>query len=598
MDPPKYPASSVTPTQGNLFRHGRSMSNEGAGGLFKPREGLQAPSRDGREGRSWSNTNVTFGPRGSSLAQGPPPGSFSSDLKTMAFSRTGTPRTEQAPFFADYRPRESEKTSEQRQTELREKINKETKIKIGSENLLEALVSKNNKQTKEQRLRVEAELGLSNRKITELRSQLEEEIERNKRPKTPPRNRLSGLFQSSPAKSPQMDDGSVQDEAPVPEESESPTYILSDILQALESEGMQPDYYVERANRLVSLFKKYSSLKYDLAWPVFGLRIQTMLLSQSREVVAAGYRVTRHAIADRRSLQTIRRLNTDEVVMLSLVKESKANIEREQALKFVRAFLDVKGGHHEVSNTVLRTIVSIAAEHHEDRLRNLSILTLVELLVRNPSMVVNAGGMAPLTEALLEASYQGSESIASAMLYLFDRPSERLYLKSGHELDAAFAIFTDPIAVHSSEEKLKSNARLVTAILNSWPGLFVVANDGFAAVRGLLQSLAYPSLVAQDLTLDIIFAVLQIKAPSWSSSFLAGRRLTTYGRVANLTKEVPAASTAIGSEEEQQSRVSLTEHYTALLLVVLLQCGLQEVRTWHPLRFRSFQLTYYRSCLI
>ncbi|KAL8951613.1 MAG: hypothetical protein Q9222_002413 [Ikaeria aurantiellina] len=574
MNPPRYPASSATPTQDTLKRHGRSMSTEGAGSTLGLREALQAPFREGREGRSLSNVNISFGPRGSSLAQAPPPGSFSSDLKTTV-SRVVTPRTEQAPFFSDYRPKDSEKTSEQRQTELRDQINKETKIKIGSENLLEALISKNAKQAKEQRTRVEAELGSSNRKIIELSSQLQEEIERAKRPKTPPRNRLSGLFQGSPITSPQKNDGSIHDEASVAEESESPTYVLSEILQALENEGMQPDYYVERANRLVDLFKKYPSLKYDLVWPIFGLRVQTMLLSQSREVVAAGYRVTRHAIADRRSLQTIRRLNTDELVMLSLVKESRANIEREQALKFVRAFLDVKGGIHELPNTLLRTIVSVA-EHHEDRLRNMCILTLLELLLRNPAKVVNSGGMAPLTEALLEGSYQGSESLALTMLYLFDKPGDRQYLKSYHEVDAAFTIFTDPLAVHSNEEKLKFSARLISALLNSWPGLFLMADDGFAAVRGLLQSLFHPSLIARDLILDIIFVVLQIKAPSWSSSFLAGRRLTTYGRVAKLTKDIATSPTVAVHRDDVESPIYLTEHFTALLLAILLRSGLQQ----------------------
>ncbi|KAL8994089.1 MAG: hypothetical protein Q9169_005845 [Polycauliona sp. 2 TL-2023] len=301
-----------------------------------------------------------------------------------------------------------------------------------------------------------------------------------------------------------------------------------------------------------------------------------MLLSQSREVVAAGYRVTRHAITDRRSLQTIRRLNTDELVMLSLVKESKANIEREQALKFVRAFLDVKGGIHEISNIVLRTIVAIA-EHHEDRLRNISILTLLELLVRSPAKVVDAGGMASLTQALLDGSYPGSESLASAILFLFDKPNDRLYLKSCHELDAAFTVFTDPLVVHGSEEKLKASASVIIALLQSWPGLYSVSNDGFAAIKGLLLSLAYPSLLARDLILDIVNAVLQIKAPSWSSAFLAGRRLTTYGRVANLNKEAPRSSTVIAPEDEEESRISLNEHYLALLLAVLIQSGLPQV---------------------
>lgn len=569
------------------------MSNESAATIFRHREGLQAPFKDGREGRSLSNVAVAFGPRGSSLAQGLPPGSFSADLKTITTSRAGTPRTEQGPFFADYRPADTEKTTEQRQTELRERINKETKIKVGSENLLEALISKNAKQAKEQRMRVEAELGSSNRKIIELRYQLEEEIERSQQPKTPPRERLSGIFQSSPLKSPQINNESIEGDVPATEESESPTYVLSEILQTLETEGMQPDYYVERANRLVDLFKKYPSLKYDLAWPIFGLRVQTMLLSQSRDVVAAGYRVTRHAIADRSSLQTIRRLNTDELVILSLVKDSKANIEREQALKFVRAFLDVKGGIHELSNSILRTIVSVA-EHHDDRLRNMSILTLLELLIRKPSGVIESGGMASLTEALLDGSYQGSESLAYAILYLFDKPIDRFYLESCHELDAAFTIFTDPIAVHVSEEKLKSSARLITALLNSWPGLFSVANDGFAATRGLLQSLSYPSLLARDLVLDIIFAVLQIKAPSWSSSFLAGRRLTTYGRVANLTADVPAEAIPNKPEEEEERRVSLTEHYIAILLAVLIQSGLHEVWSLLPPTMRNSSLIFSR----
>lgn len=550
------------------------MSNEGGIAKFGSREALQAPFA-GRDGRSLSNTGAMFGPRGSSLAnQGPPPGSFSSDLKTITLPRFGTSRPELGNFLSSVSGHtDNTSTSERRQNELRDKINKETKIKIGSENLLEALISKNAKQTKDQRMRVESELSSTNRKIVELRQLLEAEIEQSKRPTTPPRNRLSGLFQGSPLKSPpRNDDAPLEDSPAAAVQSESPTYVLAEILQALETEGMQPDFYVERANSLVELFKRHPTLKYDLAWPIFGLRMQTMLLSESREVVAAGYRVTRHAIGDRRSLQIIRGLNTDELVILSLVKDSKANIEREQALKFVRAFMDVKGGTDEISSGVFRTIVSVA-EHHEDRLRNMSLLTILELLVREPSLVVNAGGIAPLTDALVEGTYYGSESLASAVLYLLDKPKERAYLDSCHELAAAFAPFSDSVSIYSQDDKLKSNARLVSAILKTWPGLFAMSMDGFASIRGLLHSLSYPATLARDLILDIVFDVLRIKPPSWSSSFLAGRRLTTYGRVANLKAEMPISMTT-ASEEEEGSNISLVEHYTALVLAVMLQCGL------------------------
>ena len=575
------PASSVTPTQNNIFRHGRSLSHQGPGETYGAREGTAAPSRDGQDARSLANA-LAFGPRGASLAPSgqQPPGSFSSDLKTISTPRTGTPRADPGGFTGgDYFGTGGAISSEQRQHELRDKINKETKIKIGSENLLEALISKNAKQTKDQRQKVETELTSSNRKLQELNFQLENEIERSKRPVTPGRDRLSGLFQGSPLKSPVRDERLSQDQFSLAEqESESPTFVLAELLQALELEAMQPDYYVDRANSLVELFKRYPTLKYDLAWPTFGLRIQTMLLSESREVVAAGYRVTRHAIADRNSLKIIRGLNTDSLVILSLVKESKASIEREQALKFVRAFLDVKDGIKELSNAIIRTIVSIA-EYHEDRLRNISLLTISEIFVRDPAIVVNAGGMAPLADALVEGSYHGAESLAMTFLHLLDKPQKRGYLPSGYELDSAFTPFTDPLTVHGHEEKLKSSAKLLAAILKTWPGLFTAVSKDFSAIKSLLQSLQYPVPLARDLILDLLYDVLHIQPPSWASSFLAGRRLTTYGRVANLKADT--AGVHFKADPEDGSSFSLIDHFTALLLAVFMQCGLVAVMIYY-----------------
>jgi rapamycin-insensitive companion of mTOR len=198
---------------------------------------------------------------------------------------------------------------------LRESLNREMKIKEGSENMLEALNTKKAKQTKEQRQRVEAELNSSNQKIKELRNQISE-LQRPKLPTTPTRTRMDVIFQSSnglrsPHSATKSATGSEFDEP-----TESPTYALAEILQALEIEGLTPDYYVGHANNLVELFKRHPTLKYDLVWSVFGLRMQVMLLSESREVVAAGYRMTRYAVSDVSSLQQIRSLNTDYLVVL------------------------------------------------------------------------------------------------------------------------------------------------------------------------------------------------------------------------------------------------------------------------------------------
>jgi rapamycin-insensitive companion of mTOR len=464
-------------------------------------------------------------------------------------------------------------TSEQRQAELQDQIEKEIKIRTGSENLLEALTAKNAK--KEQRLQVEEQLNISNRKLAQLKSGLAAEIQRAKDIKSPPadpQSRLSYLFRRNLSRSPSRHVAKQEDEED--EETESPTFVLAEILQALEVQGMQPEYYVERANSLVLLFKRHATLKYDLAWSIFGLRMQTMLLSDSREVVAAAYRVMRYAFTDRKSLRIVRALHTDYLVILSLVKEGKASVEREQAMKFVRAFLDVKDGVEEIARAVVRIVVAVA-EHADDRLRSIATLTLAEILVRKPSLLVDAGGMGVLADALGEGSYHAAESVGASFLYLLDTPRRRRLLRSGRELEAPFAMFTDANATHGHlhEEKLKANAKVIASLLRSWPGLLTLCMNDFLPLRSLLLSLQIPTPHVRNIILELLFDLLRIKPPSWSSSFLAGRRLTTYGRVTNLKNQQIKDTSAPGGDDTT-NKWSLLDHYVSVVLAAFLHAGL------------------------
>jgi len=575
-------AFSATSVQHRAAGDGRSLSSQDDGFVDGSWPG-PAASRTGRNSRSESGGSATIGPRGGSLAPSSGgPGSFSAELKSMKSSRSTTPRADtrpdvpyaRRPSSIDYNDLPS---TEERQAVIRDKIAKEMKIKTGTENMLEALLTKSSKQTKDQRLRVESELSSSNRKLAELHNELEEELLRAQAPSTPPRSRLSSLFQGSSMRSPSRA-ANVSDTEPLedPEgEMESPTYVLAETLQALEIEGMSPDYYVERANSLVELFKRHPTLKYDLAWSVFGLRVQVMLLSDSKEVVAAGYRLTRYAIADRRSLQIIRSLHTDELVILSLVKESKASIEREQALKFVRAFLDVKDGVKEISRPVVRTIVSVA-EHHEDRLRNISLMTLAEILVKDPQLIAYAGGFSPLHDALAEGTFGASESLISSFLHVLDTPHSRTHLRGGCELEAVLAPFTDSLSDTVRSGRLQSSAKAISAMLKTWPGLVILGKNGAKPLKSLLESLHYPDPQARDLIMELLFDALRIKPPSWSSSFLAGRRLTTYGRVANLRSESDTKHLR-GFFGGGENKFDLTAHFSTLILAALVDAGLSKV---------------------
>ncbi|KAH8879840.1 hypothetical protein GQ53DRAFT_21512 [Thozetella sp. PMI_491] len=563
-------SASATPTQ-KSFTSQQSMSTVSSANSRPSldRDGLQPPGAASNGGRNLAASAVTFAPRGSSLNPSPMPGSFTSELRAPMSNLTRAGSRPEA-FGLEKLDEDDVLVQEQTLTYLRDALSREMKIKEGSENMLEALNSKKAKQTKDQRQRVEAELNASNQRIKVLRQKIADaQRTRVAVPTTPTKARTETLFQSSggvrsPPSASRSGAGSDFDEP-----TESPTFALAEVLQALEVDGMPPGYYVSRANSLVELFKRHPTLKYDLVWSVFGLRMQVMLLSDSREVVAAGYRMTRYAISDLTSLRKIRSLNTDYLVTWSLIKDRKADVEREQALKFVRAFLEVKDGIREISRAVVRTIAAVA-EDPEERLRPICLETLAEILVRDPQLLIASGGLPPLHEALGDGSYKASESLTGAFLYLLDAPQRRKYLRAGYELEVLCTAFTDEFS--SNERILKLNAKAIASALKTWSGLVALSMYNFRAIKSIIHSMVVQTGPIRDTVIELLYGLLRIKSPGWATSFLAGRRLTTYGRVSNL-RSAPA-KTGPADVEDEDGEQNFVEHYTALLLAVFVKSGL------------------------
>ncbi|KAI9753186.1 MAG: hypothetical protein M1815_006304, partial [Lichina confinis] len=141
---------------------------------------------------------------------------------------------------------------------------------------------------------------------------------------------------------------------------------------------------------------------------------------------------------------------------------------------------------------------------------------------------------------------------------------------------ALFPAFTDSLSSNVTEQRLKANARVITSVLRTWPGIMVLSMYNFRTIRSLVQALRFPHNATQDTLLELFFDLLRIKLPSWSSSFLAGRRLTTYGRVANLRSE-DTSQTTYSPPEDQGGQQNLVDHFLALTLALLFESGFQQV---------------------
>lgn len=329
MDGPLSSSATPTPTPAQREKEKPFASPQSSSGpippISRPRPSidqsdatnLQPPgaTNGAPSSRTVSSSALSFAPRGASFNSSSVagPGSFSSDLRSqLGPSRAGS-RLDIYNTLGPLNELRDGSDTEKLLADLRDDLARENKIKEGSENMLEALNTKKPKQVKEQKAKVEAELNASYARIRRLKQRIEELQQAKPTPITPTRPPGDLFPPIRSMRSPQSvsRSGAGSDI----EEAVDPTYRLGELLQALEVEGLTPEYYVAKANSLVDLFKSHPILKYDLVWSVFGLRMQVMLLSESREVVAAGYRMTRYAISDRSSIKKIRTLNTDYIVI-------------------------------------------------------------------------------------------------------------------------------------------------------------------------------------------------------------------------------------------------------------------------------------------
>ncbi|KAK9462957.1 Rapamycin-insensitive companion of mTOR, N-term-domain-containing protein [Lipomyces oligophaga] len=343
----------------------------------------------------------------------------------------------------------------------------------------------------------------------------------------------------------------------------SPTWALGDLLQSLEEPDRSAMFLVSKTNELVQLLQRHPELKRELALPVFGRRVQKLLSHPAKEVVATGYRTARYAISDLDSLKTIIGLRTDAFVIRSLAKDVRFNVEREQAIKFIRGYFDITNGVDEMSLGVVCALVAVA-EDTADKLSTTAIETLAELLLFDPFKVSAAGGIKVLASTLAAGPYELAESITLSFMYLLDKPDTRVVLWAAHDLDIVLSPFTElQEQDHIDEAKIRNSARVLSLMLKNWSGLFYLSMFGFRQIKAFVQTLQLPLSGLRDIMLDILFDIFNIQIPFWATPFLAGRRVTA-----------AAIMTSDGHQRKDMQKHSLSDKYASLLLAVFIDSDL------------------------
>ncbi|KAG9090609.1 hypothetical protein FRC06_000953, partial [Ceratobasidium sp. 370] len=301
------------------------------------------------------------------------------------------------------------------------------------------------------------------------------------------------------------------------------------------------------------------------------------------------YRLLRYAMVDSDSVAKLHEQHIDYYFVRTFARDSKHGIEKESALMLIRKIVEVgskhstkadtstkgKGpglGHAPVSEAVIRALIAIA-DHPEDPLRFVCLLTLAEILLIDIELVCKSGGLRTVLGALTDGPAELAPVLAQVFLHIIDTPRTRRYLTPGVDLEVALSGITDAYGkTPGHRERMRTCSRVICTILRSWSGLAYLCSNNLQSIMSLVDTLRIPSMETREVILDMFFDVLNIEVPDWGQAFMDGRRLTMFGP--------PKASKPHPLVDEQPApkseKLNLTHQFISLLLVVLVEAGLIE----------------------
>jgi hypothetical protein len=208
----------------------------------------------------------------------------------------------------------------------------------------------------------------------------------------------------------------------------------------------------------------------------------------------------------------------------SLIRDHKFEIERTQALKLVRKFIDTPKGVKLIPQSIVYVLISII-EQVDDKLRPLCMETLNELAIRNVKLVASCGGIKIIFSAMVEGPLYLTEMNILTVIYLLDTEKTRNYIKPEVDLEILISAFIDVYSkANYSEEQLQSCSKAILSLFKSWTGMTYLCFQNKRAVKIIVETLRISRSEARKTLLQLIFDLFQIKVPKWFNELLISKK--------------------------------------------------------------------------
>ncbi|XP_071486718.1 rapamycin-insensitive companion of mTOR-like [Diadema antillarum] len=372
----------------------------------------------------------------------------------------------------------------------------------------------------------------------------------------------------------------------------APRDNIHDILRSLcRQSGLTKGKKLGHLNNFVKLINhvpNFDQFGYSIAEIVCCLRLA--LVHPSKEVRGAGVRALRHLIQDESAVQAMVALHVDRLLVRSLDICQQNDVERIQALRFIRRILTVAPAYCPLSLVHVLVAISNNGEKERDRMRNACVATLCELAVLNPAAFAAARGLGALVRNILDMQLlRINEAVMLTLLHLLNHPASRRFIRFKVDLEQVIAPYTDfnyrhtgesPESQASEKEALYQASRMaIITLLRSWPGMIRLCRSDATGLQSLLGILCVHNDENRRYLLEVLYDIFYLPIPDWTSSFPEALQSIDSCQMKSswsLQEGFIVAEAMDLLPNRAVTRPNLTENHLALLLLAFINAGLLE----------------------
>lgn len=294
----------------------------------------------------------------------------------------------------------------------------------------------------------------------------------------------------------------------------------------------------------------------------------------------AALRAVRYMLKKEQDVIAINRLQYPYFLARSMDVNLRNEMERMQALRLVRRILVLAPKHF--SPTLARSLISLTNSGIEERDRAFRafLATLCELGVLNSNLLISCGGVGTLARAAMTGqSAVVVESIVGVLLRLLNNPDTRN--------SVSLLCFAAPYCeLHSSIERTKEEREqrfaasklALLSILRSYPGVIHFCRpDNNSSLKAIADILYVEQLEVRGAVLELLYELLDLPLPTWTDEpdvALAAVDPSRSRESWKLSEGFVAAEGKFILPSLSSHCPNITEIHLALLVYVLLECGL------------------------